>query len=174
MGSSARSGHLIRRFVGSLWPAGPSTADAAWAEDRLLPGERDLWRRMSRADRRHAVAVAREVERRLGSPPRPVLAAALLHDVGKLVSGLGTYGRVVATLSGAAAGRETASQWSASRGFTRRVGLYLQHPDLGADLLRLAGSDDLTIEWARQHHLPADGWTVDPVYAEALAAADDD
>src|SRR3954467_4558474 len=31
---------------------------------------------------------------------RPVLAAALLHDMGKTACGLGTFGRVVATLAG--------------------------------------------------------------------------
>ena len=56
---------------------------------------------MSRADRRHAAGVARRVEVALGDEAtRPVLAAALLHDVGKTESGLGTYGRVIATISG--------------------------------------------------------------------------
>jgi hypothetical protein len=102
------------------------------------------------------------------------MAAALLHDVGKLDAGLGTYGRVVATVSGAVAGRSSAEAWSESRGFTRRVGLYLRHDELGGDMLALAGSDPLTVAWAREHHLPPDQWTVDPHLADALKAADDD
>ena len=58
--------------------------------------------------------------------------------------------------------------------FTRRVGLYLQHPDLGADLLAVAGSDPLTVTWAREHHLPPEQWTLDRPVAAALKAADDD
>ena len=58
-------------------------------------------------------------------------SAALLHDIGKLDARLGVYGRVVATVSGAAAGREHADAWSESSGFTRRVGLYLRHAELG-------------------------------------------
>ena len=101
-------------------------------------------------------------------------AAALLHDVGKIESGLGVYGRVVATLCGLIAGRETAKEWTRGRGFTRRVGLYLLHPDLGGDLLGMAGSDPLTEAWARQHHRSPDSWTIDPAVAAALKAADDD
>jgi hypothetical protein len=169
------AGHLIQRFFGSLRPGGPGAAETGWAEDQLLPGEVELWRRMTGADRRHAAGVARRVERQLGHrATRPVLAAALLHDVGKTVAHLGTYGRVVATLSAAVAGREHAVAWSETQGFTRRVGLYLEHPRLGGDLLELAGSEPLTSTWAREHHLPAEQWTIPTDIGAALKDADDD
>ena len=144
--------------------------------DLLLPGELDLWRRLGGADRRHAVGVARRVVASLGpdDATRPGVASALLHDVGKLASGLGVYGRVVATVCGLATRGEMAGAWSESSGITRRVGLYLRHAQLGADMLRLAGSDGLTIAWAAQHHLPAEYWTVDQRIGHALKAADDD
>lgn len=167
--------HLVRRFFGSLVPFGPRRADEAWVRSVLSPGEQALWARMSRADRRHAAAVARRVERALGhEATTPVLAAALLHDVGKLDAGLGTYGRVVATLAARAAGTDAARAWTRARGFTRRVGLYVRHPDVGADMLALAGSDPLTVAWTREHHLPPDQWTVAPRIATALKDADDD
>ena len=100
--------------------------------------------------------------------------AALLHDVGKVSAGLGVYGRVVATLAGAAAGRSMAGAWTEGKGFTRRVGLYLRHASLGADMLTMAGSDSLTVTWAREHHLPEEEWTLPPAIARALKAADDD
>jgi hypothetical protein len=171
----ASASHLVKRFVGSLRPGGPPESDEAWARAALLPNEQELWQRMSGADRRHAVGLARRVERSLGhEATRPVLAAALLHDVGKIESGLGTYGRVVATLSAKVAGADMASTWRRQRGIARRVGLYLHHDRLGGDLLELAGSDALTSAWARQHHQPADQWTVDPTIGAALKAADDD
>jgi hypothetical protein len=169
------TGHLVRRFLGSILPGGPSETDQAWVDELLLPGEHALWRRLSGPDRRHAVGVARRVERSLGhEASRPILAAALLHDVGKLESGLRTYGRVVATLSAKVAGPEMAHTWRKQRGFPRRVGLYLLHADIGADLLALAGSDPLTVAWAREHHLPEDRWTVPPDVGAVLKAADDD
>lgn len=169
-------GHLAKRFFGSLRPGGPARADRDWATAQLLPAEVELWRRMPNPDRRHAVGVARQVERALGhEATRPVLAAALLHDVGKTVSGLRTFGRVVATMSGAVAGRQWADEWSKARGgITRKVGLYLRHPDLGGDLLGMAGSDPLTVAWAREHHLPEERWSIDPHVATVLKVADDD
>lgn len=167
--------HLARRFFGSLRPGGPAAGDDAWARDQLLAGEVTLWLRMSNPDRRHAVGVARDVSRALGPEAgRPVLAAALLHDVGKTVSGLRTPARVLATLASMATGRGRVLSWSGSHGWRRRMGLYVDHPRLGADLLRMAGADPLTITWTREHHLPADDWTIERPFAEALKAADDD
>lgn len=160
-----------------LVPVGPRASRRAWAEAQLLPDEVALFRRMRPADRRHAVAVARRVEAALGDDAtRAVLAAALLHDVGKVESRLGVYGRVVATLSRAAVrgDPETVRDWTRTRGMTRRVGLYLQHDRLGGDLLAMAGSDPLTEAWAREHHLPEDRWTVPPEIGRALKDADDD
>ena len=171
----ARTRHLISRFFGSLRPGGPSPADRVWVLDTLPPDLAALWARMSGPDRRHSVAVARRVERALGNEATPeVLAAALLHDVGKVQSRLRTYGRVIATLSAAVAGRDTAALWVRSRGFVRRVGLYLEHPRLGADLIAMAGGDPLPVTWAREHHLPPEEWTLPVPLAEALSAADDD
>jgi hypothetical protein len=161
--------HLARRFVGSLWPFGPGAATEAWVATVVLPGERDLWRRMSRADRRHAAGVARRVEAALGADAeRPVLAAALLHDVGKVDAGLGTIGRAGATLIAMVAGPTRAATW---RG---RIGRYLRHDCRGGQLLQAAGSDPLTVAWARQHHRPPSEWTLAPEVAAALKAADDD
>ena len=171
----AATTHLVRRFFGSLRPGGPPAVEEAWVEGMLLPGEHALWRTMSGADRRHAVGVAQRVERALGhEATRPVLAAALLHDVGKVESGLGTYGRVIATLSAKVAGADMASTWRRQRGFARRVGLYLHHDRLGGDLLELAGSDPLTVAWTREHHRPEAEWTVPRELADVLKAADDD
>ncbi|MET0727922.1 MAG: hypothetical protein ABWZ76_06445 [Acidimicrobiales bacterium] len=167
--------HLARRFFGSLRPGGPSAAERAWVDQQLLPAERVLWRRMSGPDRRHAAAVARRVERSLGNEATPpVLAAALLHDVGKVEAGLRTYGRVIATVCGRVAGPAMAHSWRDQRGYARRVGLYLLHADLGGDLLEMAGSHPLTVAWARQHHLPEQEWTLPPEVATALKSADDD
>lgn len=170
-------GHLARRFLGSLSPRASSADDTAWAEIHLLTGEVELWRRLGRADRRHLIAVAQRVEATLGSAAtRPVMAAALLHDVGKLASHLSTYGRVVATLSIKVAGADTAAAWVETRGFTRRVGLYAQHETLGADMLELAGSDPLTVALVAQQSLGPDQRTVGsdlPHLIDVLNAADD-
>ena len=170
----AGAGHLARRFVGSLRPGGPPAAEVAWVAAVLSPAELDLWRSMSGPDRRHSVEVARRVQVALGDEATPpVLAAALLHDVGKTVPRLGTFGRVIATLSEAVAGQDTGRHWVETSGFTRRVGQYVLYPELGVDLLKMAGSDDLVVAWSREHHLPEAEWTVDPELGRVLQAADD-
>lgn len=169
--------HLTKRFFETLVPLGPRRDDRQWALDQLLPGEVVLWARMKPADRRHAAGVARRVERALGDRAgRDVLAAALLHDVGKIEADFGPYRRVIATLSAAAVRRDpdVIRAWTRTTGFTRRVGLYLQHPKLGGDLLGMAGSDPLTEAWAREHHLPDSEWTVPLDIGHALKDADDD
>lgn len=163
------AGHLVARFFGSLRPGGPSQVDEAWAAAHLGDDEIVLWRRMSNADRRHAAGVARRVDSALGElATEPVLAAALLHDVGKVESGLGTFGRVFATLCAALGGR---SRIAAGGGRTAR---YLRHDAIGAELLAVAGSDPLTVTWAAEHHRPASAWTLPHAVAAALKAADDD
>lgn len=161
--------HLARRFFGALDPRGPDTGGEEWAASHLLPGEVVLWRRMSGPDRRHALGVAREVLRLTdGRASRPVVAAALLHDVGKVEAGLGTFGRVPATLAGMALGRARLA-----RG-TGRIARYLDHPAVGARLLADAGADPLTVTWTAEHHLPASRWTLPPAITTALHTADND
>ena len=148
--SGVRGGvaHLARRFAGSLSRSEPSAADVAWAQSHLLPKEAALWSRMTVQDRRHSLLVARRfVERRPDASPAEV-AGALLHDIGKLDAGLGTVGRVVATVVGPR---------------TERFRRYHDHERLGAGLLRDAGSHETTIELT-QGRGPA---------AEFLHAADD-
>jgi hypothetical protein len=136
-----------------------------------------LWERMSGPDRRHAVGVARDTVTILGeSPARDVTAAALLHDVGKVEAPMGTFARVGVTVAALATGRSRLAQWGGTgqRGWRRRVGLYLTHDRIGADLLRAAGSEALTVAWAAEHHLPASRWTVDGRIGRALKDADGD
>lgn len=169
--------HLAKRFFGSLRPGGPSEEDQRWAESQLLPGEAALWRDLPAADRRHSAMVARRVEQSLGDDAtRPVLAAALLHDCGKQISGLGTPGRVVATLAAATVVRtpDDVARWSRSSGARWFIATYLRHPEIGARLLVGAGSDPLTVTWTLEHHRPSARCTLDPRIADALRRADDD
>jgi putative nucleotidyltransferase with HDIG domain len=155
-----RWAHLAKRFYGSLSKKPLSLLDIEWVRSVLSDAEYELWCRYSFPDRRHTIAVARETLRLLGATAeRPVLAAALLHDIGKIESKLGTFGRVAATLVGQ----------KRSKG---RFAVYFQHNERGAALLKAARSDPLTIAWAEQHELPPDRWTLPPEISDALIRAD--
>jgi hypothetical protein len=123
--------HLAARFFTSLSSAPPDAADETWAHDQLLPGEWALWSAMTNQDRRHSAKVARRFVAARPEAGRAEIAGALLHDVGKLECGLGTWGRVVASLVG-----------PRTDAFRR----YHDHEHIGALLAEQAGSDAATIE----------------------------
>jgi hypothetical protein len=172
------TGHLVKRFFGSLRPGGPGKDAEAWVASGGAPGGRQLNGRLGGpppGPPPPPAPMPGGVERTLGNEATaPVLAAALLHDVGKADAGLRTYGRVIATISAKVAGPEMAQLWVTRRGFTRKVGLYLLHPDIGGDQLALADSDPLTVAWAREHHLPEDAWSIPVEVGRVLKSCDDD
>lgn len=144
----AHLGHLARRFVGSLSSAAPPAGDEIWAESHLLVHERAMWRTMANADRRHAIEVAHRFAGARPDATRAEMAGALLHDVGKVACGLGTFGRVVATVVGPR---------------TDRFRTYHDHEEIGAAALEAGGSDGATVALVRRQG-PA---------AAALDVADD-
>jgi HD domain len=175
-----RVAHLTRRFFGALRPGGPVPRDVEWVRGVLDGSEFALWSQLPGHDRRHSVGVARRVDAALADTPEAGdsrwLAAALLHDVGKLDAGLGVFARVGATVAGGVAGHEYAAVWSTRRGITRRVGLYLRHPELGGTRIRIVGGREEAARWAEAHHEPgrqAEAGIPAPVI-DALLAADDD
>jgi len=135
---------------------------------------------MSGPDRRHAIAVARESQRLLVQigevANREILAAALLHDIGKVEAGLGTFGRVAVTLAAVAVGHQRLahSDRGPMRAWLAPARRYLAHDRLGGELLRAHGSAAFTAAWAEQHHLPPECWTVDQRIGRLLKAADGD
>jgi hypothetical protein len=140
--------HLAKRFAGSLSRQPPAADDESWAEAWLTPTEVALWHQMPNVDRRHAIAVARRFQQIRELPSRDEMAAALLHDVGKIESGLGTLGRVVATVAGPR---------------TRRFRSYHDHEAIGARWLDSLGSSPATVALVRR----------DGPAADALRRADD-
>ena len=127
--------HLAARFVTSLPPTPPAVTDEVWVDRHLREGERALWVQLSNQDRRHSVAVARRFVVARPEATRAEIAGALLHDVGKVECGLGTFGRVLGTLVGP---RTTAFR------------AYHDHERIGAEMARRAGSEPATVELIAQ------------------------
>ena len=126
--------HLARRFATSVSPRPPSPDAETWARGWLTDEEVELWMAMPAADRRHAIEVARRFRDLRPDATRRETAGALLHDVGKVQSGLGTWGRVAATIVGPR---------------TRRFRQYHDHEQIGAAMAATAGSDPLTVALIR-------------------------
>ena len=126
--------HLARRFATSLSRRAPSPGDVEWARSWLADQEADLWCAMLTTDRRHSIDVARRFFERRPAATRAEMAGALLHDVGKTASGLGTFGRVLATLVGPR---------------TKRLREYHDHEAIGAEMASAVGSDEATVNLVR-------------------------
>jgi putative nucleotidyltransferase with HDIG domain len=127
--------HLARRFLEVLL-AKPLT-DAQRAEVRALlrsDGEAALFFTQPAADQQHGLAAARYA-------PPTLRRAALLHDVGKQASGMGVWGRSLASVA--------AKFHIPVRG---RLARYLEHGPIGADMLEREGGEPIVVEYARHHH----------------------
>lgn len=189
--------HLSRRFFGALTRRGPSEVDRVWVESVLSAQQYELWARQYRPDRRHSARAARQVECWLANQPNQdnqlrgaalaastaenestnwVLAAALLHDIGKIEADFGTWGRVFATVVIKVVGSGRVAQWAGMGGWRGRVCSYMRHPEIGAELLRGADSDPRTVAWAADHHKPSEHWTptIPAKIARALHQVDND
>ena len=126
--------HLIKRFFSSVTASVLSSEELAEVAAVLLPAEKALFVRLTKSDQRHALQVLRRFDRIVPSAPMVARRAALLHDIGKPESGLGTTKRVVATVAGAR---------------SQRFRAYHDHEQIGADLLIAAGSDPRTVKLVR-------------------------
>jgi hypothetical protein len=111
--------HLVKRAVSSFSNATPEISSAF--SSFLLPDELKLWSAMPGRDQRHSIEVLKRFLVLYPEAKRAQGAAALLHDVGKVQSGLGWFGRIVATVVGPR---------------TKRFRLYHLHEELGAEMLR--------------------------------------
>jgi putative nucleotidyltransferase with HDIG domain len=164
--------YRVRQFV---WAAGAwvRPEDLAQAQRYLSPASLGLFRAMPRYDRRHGLDVLQACLED-GHIETDLLAAALLHDVGKTVHPSGRlrlWHRVAAVLLRtlgpgllAEIGRDRSGSW--------RQPFFVQqhHAALGAELARQAGCSERTVELILRHEDPP-GRTEDPLLA-ALQAAD--
>ncbi|KYZ75201.1 hypothetical protein AXX12_13615 [Anaerosporomusa subterranea] len=139
--------------------------DAAFVAKHLTQSELELFRQMSLPDQRHCLNVANTVAELAGGlreVNQPVLIkAALLHDVGRRRGDVSTSDKIMAVISRAVFGSGFAQKWGKQgRGGAwenLRHAFYVSanHPEIGAKLLRQAGTEEQVINLVRYHHHPA-------------------
>lgn len=163
--------YRVRQFFAAITAGEPTRADCALVERFLSPAQQRLFKRMSRNDQNHALAVARRLIGK-GWSDVELIQAALLHDVGKAGSGLHLGYRVAIVLLRAfwPAGLERLA--ASDHGWRRPLHVHQHHPESGARLATEAGSSSRVVELIRQHQSPADA-DESPTELAALKAADD-
>ena len=134
MVSRSSTRHLAKRFLTSLSRRALSVEQLAWVRKHLLEDEFSLWTRMTLSDQRHSLVVAQRFVTLKPDAQRDHVAAALLHDVGKVESHVGITMRVVATLIGPR---------------TKRLRAYHDHETIGLALCVEAHSTTETLRVLR-------------------------
>ena len=130
----------------------PDPAGIELAQSILSPALLDIFFEMQPSEIHHSL----EITRRLvasGETDPDLLAAALLHDVGKSRSPLDLWGRAIVVVAkrlipGAC------RRWGASedmRGLKRNFVVAEQHPDWGAEMAAAAGASKLTARLIDRH-----------------------
>lgn len=125
----------------------------AWQEIEsvLTPAEAALFRRYAPADQRHAYRVLRAL-RAAGRDHPSLLAAALLHDVGKTRCRPRAWERVLGTVAERLfPGRVERWGTGEPRGWRRPFVIRAQHAAWGAEMAAAAGSSPLTVALIRRH-----------------------
>lgn len=145
-----RSVHLMRRFIGSVTAVPLSPSESLEVREVLLASELRLFEAFGVPDQRHALHVLRRFDQLIPTASPAERRAALLHDIGKTATNLGTLRRVLVTLFGPR---------------TKQFRRYADHERIGLALLEEAGSDVVTLALLR-----GDG---EPTTVQALREADD-
>lgn len=152
MVSARRIRYRISQFWRTLrapcWPV-----DLEYAAARLTPELLTLFRRMSRAEQQHGIALCQALEAR-GHRAADVQVAALLHDCGKSVAPPRLWDRVLVVLGEAFLPRQ-AARWAAGEiphGLTRGFVIRKRHAEWGAALAQQAGASPRAVALIREHH----------------------
>jgi hypothetical protein len=141
----------------------------------LTPVQIVLFKRMHPSEQAHAVRVLERLQV-AGHREPELMSAALLHDVGKILSPLAVWERVVIVL-GRRFFPDAARRWSQGtpRGLRHPFVVAERHPVWGADLAAQTGAPPRTVELIGRHQQPLSGPPGSPAerMLAALQSADD-
>lgn len=146
MGAAYRFRQGMRALSAWLRPV-----DDALAAQYLSPPLFALYRQMRRSERQHSLRTLCAL-RAAGHTHPDLLAAALLHDVGKTRARFSLPEKVLVVLVKAAAPARYRRWGSGSaRGWRRPFAVAVQHPAWGAQMARAADATPLTVEIIARH-----------------------
>ena len=166
----SRTGYRLRQFRNALFHSRQRVENEVLVP-HLNPTQIMLFRQMQASEQAHAWQVLRHLEA-AGQTDADLLAAALLHDVGKIQSPLSIFDRVTIVLGNRFLPR-LARRWGqgTARGLRRPFVVAACHADWGAELAARAGASPRTCELIRRHQNAPGS---QDMLLSALQAADDE
>ncbi len=142
--------YRVRQFWQAL-TAVPNPEDVETARGLLTPSLMTLFLGMQPSEQAHSLRILQQLRQQGESDP-DLLAAALLHDLGKSCHPLSIWERTLIVLGKAFFSRQ-AGQWGKGepRGWRRAFVVAAQHPAWGAEMAVQAGASPLTAALIRRH-----------------------
>jgi putative nucleotidyltransferase with HDIG domain len=147
----SRLAYRSRQFWNSLLAPSKSIPSEALLP-HLTPAQLSLFQRMQPSEQAHAYQIFKRLKTD-GQANQDLLAAALLHDVGKILHPLSILERVLIVL-GRRLFPEAAQCWAARapNGLRLPFVVAARHAEWGAELASQAGAASRTVELIRHHH----------------------
>jgi hypothetical protein len=154
--SAARIFYRTRQFWHGLWLT-PTASEMDRGRSMLNPAEFNLFNRLQPGEQSHSLTVFDKLSA-AGEKDPDLLAAALLHDVGKILYPLKLWERVWIVI-GRAFFPHLSREWALGDlgnlegvSFWKRAFIVAeQHPRWGADLAAQANSSQLVVNLIRRH-----------------------
>lgn len=143
--------YRLQQLRDNLWAAPLPAAARAEIAGLLTPAENNLFDRFSPADQQHSYRVLRAlVDAGYNHPD--LLAAALLHDIGKTRYPLSVWDRILIVVGGALfPGHVSAWGNGPLDGRRRPFVVRARHPAWGAEMAAAAGCRPRVVELIRRH-----------------------
>ena len=148
-----RAAYRVRQFFQYLPGARMTTAQVNEGLALLGPALSELFQRMTPGEQAHSYRVLTALKAR-GATDREVLAAALLHDVGKILAPLNVVERTAVVLTRKFAPR-WAREWGGANGRRRAFVVAERHAEWGTELAERAGASPRLVSLIRRHQIPA-------------------
>ncbi len=144
--------YRVKQFLRTLRDK-PSQTDLDLVHKHLPAELLPLFERMPAPDQAHSIRVCQTLIDNDHTDPE-LLAAALLHDVGKCLQTPNIFERVMVVLANQIApGRVLRWSEGKAEGWRRAFVIAHNHPDWGADLVEKHGGSDVTVQLIRHHQV---------------------
>lgn len=136
------------------------------AERHLDDAQMALFLKLSRSEQLHAINVLKTLCEQVEAPPKDLIVAALLHDVGKVRMQLMVWQKTLAVLVKAFL-PDLNTRLSANEQLSFWRGAFVVrrwHPKWSAELLQTTSASECTVWLARHHQDKPEQWKNHPYY----------